>query len=263
MRTQYYTAASLDGFIAPTLSSGPERSKPGAAASSASFRPAARPGPQLQLDGHELLLQFGFASEYLNAIDSAVETPVKILQLLAARPEITLAEVAETFAEGIINNVRKTILRDRLTDPRFYDQMSKLLDDLIQQSRADTAAYEEFLRKAEVLVKRLAKKQPEAGVPSALHGKREAVVIYNNLPRILAVEQDRDSVIAESHPAYGNERVELALEIDRTIRERAPAGWKGDQAREAQVLNALFPLLNRDRKATLALFELVKNQPGY
>jgi type I restriction enzyme R subunit len=53
------------------------------------------------------------------------------------------------IAEGIINNVRKTIIRDQLTDPRFYEQMSKLLDDLIKQSRADTAAYEEFLRQAE------------------------------------------------------------------------------------------------------------------
>ena len=90
------------------------------------------------------------------------------------------------IAEGIINNVRKTIIRDQLTDPRFYEQMSKLLDDLIKQSRADAAAYEEFLRKAEALVKRLAAKQPDAGVPAALHGKREATVIYNNLPRILA-----------------------------------------------------------------------------
>src|SRR3989442_14687438 len=64
--------------------------------------------------------------------------------------------------------------------------MSKLLDDLIKQSRADTAAYEEFLRKAEALVKRLAAKQPEAGVPAVLHGKREATTIYNNLPAILA-----------------------------------------------------------------------------
>jgi type I restriction enzyme R subunit len=38
---------------------------------------------------------------------------------------------------------------------------------------------------------------------------------------------------------------------------------EGDQAREAQVLNALFPLLNRDRDVTLALFELIKNLPGY
>jgi type I restriction enzyme R subunit len=167
------------------------------------------------------------------------------------------------IAEGIINNVRKTIIREQLTDPRFYEQMSKLLDDLIKQSRADAAAYDEFLRKAEALVKRLAAKQPDEGVPAALHGKREATVIYNNLPRILAAERARAGRVAESSPQYGDERLRLALEIDRVMRERAPAGWKGDQAREAQVLNALFPLLDRNREATLALFELVRNQPGY
>ena len=62
---------------------------------------------------------------------------------------------------------------------------------------------------------------------------------------------------------YGDRLLHLALEIDRVMHERAPAGWKGDQAREAQVLNALFPLLDRNREATLALFELVKSQPGY
>ena len=167
------------------------------------------------------------------------------------------------IAEGIINNVRKTIVRDQLTDPRFYEQMSKLLDDLIKQSREDAAAYEEFLRKAEALVKRLAARQPEDGVPAALHGRREATVIYNNLPQILAVGRARADRAAESPPEYGDERLKLALKIDRVMREQAPAGWKGDQAREAQVLNALFPLLDRNREATLALFELVKNQPGY
>ena len=167
------------------------------------------------------------------------------------------------IAEGIINNVRKTTIRDQLTDPRFYDQMSKLLDDLIKQSRADTAAYEEFLRKAEALVKRLAAKQPDEGVPAALHGKREATVIYNNLPRILAAGRAKAGGVEEPGTEDGEERAKLALEIDRVMRERAPAGWKGDQAREAQVLNALFPLVSRDRDATLALFELIKNQPGY
>lgn len=159
------------------------------------------------------------------------------------------------IAEGIINNVRKTIIRDQLTDPRFYDQMSKLLDDLIKQSRADAAAYEEFLRKAEELVKRLASKQPDAGIPSALHGKREAIVVFNNLASISA------SIF--QCPANDDEKAALALRIDLTVRERAPAGWKGDHAREAQVLNALFPILDRDRDATLSLFEIIKNQPGY
>jgi type I restriction enzyme, R subunit len=159
------------------------------------------------------------------------------------------------IAEGIINNVRKTIIRDQLTDPRFYEQMSKLLDDLIAQSRADAAAYEEFLKKAEALVKRLGAKQPEEGIPAVLHGKREASVVFNNL----------DTIEASTFkcPVSDDDKAALALEIDATLRERAPAGWKGDQAREAQVLNALFPLLGRDRTATQALFEIIKNQPGY
>jgi type I restriction enzyme R subunit len=59
------------------------------------------------------------------------------------------------------------------------------------------------------------------------------------------------------------ERVNLALRIDLIVREQAPAGWKGDQAREAQLLNALFPLMNHDREATQALFKIIKHQPGY
>lgn len=167
-----------------------------------------------------------------------------------------------SIAEGIINNIRKTIIREQLTDPRFYEQMSLLLEDLIKQNRADTAAYEEFLRRAEALVKRLTAKHPEAGIPAALHGKHEATVIYNNLPRILA-DATRPAAAAEPDPAADEKRLKLALEIDQTMRERAPAGWKGDQAREAQVLNALFSLLDRNRAATQALFELVKHQPGY
>ena len=167
------------------------------------------------------------------------------------------------IAEGIINNVRKTIIRDQLTDPQFYEQMSKLLDDLIKQSREDAAAYEEFLQKAEALVKRLAAGQPDDGVPAALHGRREAAVIYNNLPQILAAGHARAGGFAEARAEYGDERLRLALKIDQVMREQAPAGWRGDQAKEAQVLNALFPLLNRNREATQALFELVKNQPGY
>ena len=163
------------------------------------------------------------------------------------------------IAEAIINNVRKTIIREQLTDPRFYSGMSKLLQDLIKQSRDDAAAYEKFLKDAEALVQRLAAKQPGAGVPAALHGRREAIVLYNNLPQVLGTA----SGAAEPGPDGDKGLVALALEIDRVMRERAPAGWKGDQAREAQVRNALFPLLNRDRAATRAVFDLVKNQPGY
>jgi type I restriction enzyme R subunit len=168
------------------------------------------------------------------------------------------------IAEGIINNVRKTIIRDQLTDPRFYAEMSQLLEDLIQQSRTDAAEYEAFLKKAEELVQRMAKKDSVAGIPAVLHGKPEAIVLYNNLAEILANTVDNCALtVREEDPREKEQRAELALQIDRAIRENAPADWKGDETREKQVLNALFPLLSRNRDATLAVFEIIKNQPGY
>jgi type I restriction enzyme R subunit len=162
------------------------------------------------------------------------------------------------IAEGIINNVRKTIIRDQLTDPRFYAEMSTLLGDLIKQGRADAAQYEAWLKNAEEIAMRMANKQHIAGVPAELSGNPEAIVVFNNLPSILTPESVNDS-----GSDMVSSRTALALEIDRAIREHAPAGWKGDDIREKQVLNALFPVMGRDRAATQAVFEIVKNQPGY
>ena len=114
---------------------------------------------------------------------------------------------------------------------------------------------EAFLKKAEDLVMRMAKKDAIAGVPATLHGKPEAVVLFRNLATI--------PVSTFKCPADDEERARLALELDLAMREKAPAGWKGDDTREKQVLNALFPLLSRDRIATQAIFEIVKHQGGY
>jgi type I restriction enzyme R subunit len=159
------------------------------------------------------------------------------------------------IAEGIINNVRKTIIRDQLTDPRFYAEMATLLDDLIKQSRADANTYEFFLKKAEELVKRMSKKDHVAGVPGILHGKTEAIILFNNLPSIAAT--------SFKCPADDEGKANLALRIDQAMRVCAPAGWKGDDTREVEVLNAIFPILANDREATKAVFEIVFNQAGY
>lgn len=166
------------------------------------------------------------------------------------------------IAEGIINNVRKTIIRDQLTDPMFYEEMSKLLEDLIQQKRDDTESYEDFLKKAEELAKKLIVGKGENDVPAALHGNKEATVLYNNLPAVLAAAVPPNTA-AEPDPKFGDDVLALALALDKAIREKAPAGWKGDPAREAQVLNAIFPILKKNRAATQAIFEIIKNQPGY
>ncbi len=160
----------------------------------------------------------------------------------------------KAIAEGIINNVRKTIIRDQLTEPKFYERMSTLLGDLIERSRAGTEAYKALLRHAEALVKQLASRQPDAALPAALRGMPEAAVIYNNLDSIAAT--------GFRYPTADDDKAALALRLDWVVRAHAPAGWKGDETRERTVQNALYPLLDRDRQATQALFDIIKNQPG-
>ena len=160
------------------------------------------------------------------------------------------------IAEGIINNVRKTIIRDQLTDPKFYDEMSTLLDDLIRQSRDDTEAYERFLAQAEALVKQMGKKNMGSH-PPMLNGYPGAIVLFNNLASIPGT--------TFQCPTDKEEKAQLALALDTVMAQKAPAGWKEDSdgPRGREVLNALFPLLARDRAATQAIFEIIKNQPGY
>ena len=160
-----------------------------------------------------------------------------------------------SIAEGIINNLRKTIIREQLTDPKYYAEMSKLLDDLIAQSREDAAAYEAFLKKAEELAQKIVKKTG-GDFPSVLHGKPEAIVIFRNLAG-LPTKTFQCPVDDESKAA-------LALAIDQSMRDQAQSGWKGDEAKERLVQNFLHKdHMQKDGTAMMAIFEIIKNQPGY
>jgi type I restriction enzyme, R subunit len=123
-----------------------------------------------------------------------------------------------------------------------------------QESRADTTACEAYLKKAEQLVKRMAHRGI-GGHPAELNGYPGAIVLFGNLANLPAT--------TFQCPADDDGKAKLALELDLPSREKAPAGWRGDDARERQVLNALFPIMARDRQATQALFALIKHQPGY
>lgn len=193
-------------------------------------------------------------------VELIVETGIHdaIAQKLNAKGQLSQNAVAE----GIINNVRKTIIREQLTDPRFYEEMSKLLDDLIAEWRSETASYKDFLERAESLVKNLRQGHASEDTPKELAGNRPALVLYKNLPDVLD-DGASDQQAADNRGQYMDPRVHLALLIDSAMREKAPAHWKGDEVKERQVGNVLFELMNRDRAATKRLLDLIRNMDGY
>lgn len=74
-------------------------------------REASAPQPRILVDAGELSVEFPFSAAYLDSVSGGgdqlapvktpVKTPVKILQLLVAKPEMTLAEVAETIGKSL------------------------------------------------------------------------------------------------------------------------------------------------------------------
>lgn len=129
----------------------------------------------------------------------------------------------DAIAETIENNVRRTIVKEQLTDPAYFAKMSALLDEIIAARKAKAIAYEEYLKRIGEVARRV-----EAGhdddVSEKLNtpGKR---ALFNNLGR--------------------NE--ELALTIDDAIKKVRPDGWRGHQGKENVIKAALFPLLGNNK----------------
>lgn len=196
----------------------------------------------------------------LSLVDLIVKTGIHdaIAQKLNAK-----GASRKAIAEGIIHNIRKTIIQERLTDPRFFKEMSSLLDELIRQSRADAKSYEEFLKQAEALARRLV--AHAAGceqAPEALQGRPEAALIYRNLPDILA-KSVAATRIGDERTWHASELISKAIQIDAAMREDVPADWKGHEVKERTVKRILLELLDGDDEARDKLFDLIKRQPGY
>ena len=194
--------------------------------------------------------------EEFGLLQLIVETGINdaIARELNAKTELSRSSIAE----AIVNNVRKAIIRERLTDPRFYAEMSQLLLDLTEQRRLITEDYAAFLRLAEELVRKVQAGGAQSSVPAPLRDRPRALVVYRNLATL---PTDGRFVLPQGEAALA----ELTLKLDGAMQAQAPAGWKDepDGPKARQVQNALFRLLDKDRAATLALFELLRHQAAY
>ena len=117
----------------------------------------------------------------------------------------------DAVAETIENNVRAKIVKERLTDPAFYDKMSKLLDEIIQARKAKALAYEEYLKQIAQLVDTV-RVGHDGDQPAAIRTEGQRA-LYNNLAK------DAD----------------LATRIDARIKQVRPADWRGVHAREQEI----------------------------
>jgi type I restriction enzyme R subunit len=146
----------------------------------------------------------------------------------------------EAVAETITNNMRKVIIDEHAMNPKYYDKMSELLDALLEQRRQDALDYEQYLAKLLELATKLGKGESDTAYPDwANNGARRALVDFF-FPQL-----------------------EIAVEIDTTIRHTKPDSWVGNPMKEKKVRNALSRALPGNFERLDELFELVKARREY
>ncbi len=153
-------------------------------------------------------------------------------------------ELSEVFkkessmAESIANNTKKRIIEKEASDPKYYEKLSSLLNDLINQFREKKLTYLEYLQQIHNLAKQVIHKE-DKNYPKKIN-TNALKTLYDNLDQ--------------------NEA--LALEIDACIRDNKKDGWVGHNQKEKNLKIALRKIIN-DEGLLENIFNLAKHIDEY
>ena len=168
------------------------------------------------------------------------------LKALDSLPE-GLKKDEGAMAEAIENNIRKIILDESPINPKYYEELSDLLDALIEQRHQKAIAYQIYLEKVKQLAQQVTQPAGSAmgNYPASL--KTTALrSLYDNLGK--------------------NEA--LSLQIDEAVRTTKKDSWIGNRFKEREVKNAVKAILINYNLDNLDLdidniLEIIKQQHEY
>lgn len=163
----------------------------------------------IRADDSEVLMDF----EELGLIELIVEKGADAVNDL---PE-NIRNNQKAMAETIENNVRKTIVDENPVNPKYYEQMSVLLDELIELRRQQAIEYQEYLERIRELSRKVIRpEQTTSNYPTSMDTNPKRA-FYDN---------------------FGKDEV-LATKIDSAIRYTKKADWVGDRFKEREIANAV------------------------
>ncbi|TCZ65187.1 type I restriction endonuclease subunit R [Flaviaesturariibacter aridisoli] len=181
------------------------------------------------------------SSKKISDLDN--KTLVDLIVKLGAEVEATDAtqrrKKQDSVAETIENNVRKVIIEETQTNPKYFEKMSRLLDELIQQRRAETLAYQEYLKQITELARNVSQSGATSSYPTSVKTSAQKA-LYDNL------EQDE----------------QLSLAVDDAVQYTKNAGWRDGGIREKKVRLAVLEVL-KDPEKTNEIMAIIKAQSEY
>ena len=188
----------------------------------------------------------------LTLVQLIVEHGAEAVEALPAGIRMSRAAVAET----IENNVRRLIIDETEVNPRYYENMSELLEALIRQRKQEAIHYKEYLAQIVDLTRKINQPETQASHPTSINSTA-LKALFDNLP-----------VVGERRAQYDaippvDDREAKALALDRAIRRVKKADWRGSKIKEREVRNAIHAELGGNESLVSEIFEIVKAQRDY
>ncbi len=142
----------------------------------------------------------------------------------------------EAMAETIENNIRRLIIDEMPTNPKYYEKMSVLLGELIQSRKEEAKEYKKYLDKLVDLIKKVTKPETSKDYPKTLNTKAKRA-LFDNL----------------------NRNEQLALQIDAAIIAVKKDDWRGNNQKEREIKIAIAELIE-DEALAATIFDIVEKQ---
>ncbi|WP_027376797.1 type I restriction endonuclease subunit R [Kaistella palustris] len=185
---------------------------------------------------------------YIRAEESEVISPfeeISLLDLMETDMDKAIDSLPksvkgnkEAVAEIIENNVRSKIVEDHLLDPKYFEEMSVLLTELIEARKRDSILYQEYLLKMAELIRMVNKGQKD-DIPKSLNTKGK-VALYHTL-----------------------EDEELALVCDREVQYAKMEGFRDNLMKQRKVKKAIKRIVKDDALAEQVYQIIEQNKEDY
>ena len=174
-----------------------------------------------------------------------------------------------SVAETIENNVRRLIVDRIAVNPKYYEQMSKLLDALIQRRHEEAIKYEAYLKEVIALAAKVNNGEDGRSYPLTINSPALRA-IYDNLPveGLWRRQGTENRWAAEACNRVTREpetdiRETVTLAVDQAVRDARMDGWRGHTIKEKHIKSAIHNALGPFKACTETLFDIVKAQSEY
>jgi type I restriction enzyme R subunit len=188
---------------------------------------------------------------YLSAQPSRVLSSfgdLPLVQLLVERDIDAIKEMPaktkeqqDAVAETIENNVQKEIVEKRQSNPKYYEKMSALLKEIIEQRKNEVINYEEYLKRIVELARDMRQPENTSHYPENIRQSTAMRALYDNL--------DGDAA--------------LAINVHNAVLDARLDGFRGNIVKERKIKRAIEAVLHGDKFKAAELMKIVIEQSEY